>query len=258
MALIKTNAEIKILREGGKRLAEILAKVAEAAKPGASTLDLDRLGEDLILASGGIPSFKGYRIKEARVPYPCSLCISVNDQVVHAIPRRDMILREGDAVGIDIGMKWPGRSGLYTDAAVTIGVGKISSQTERLLRSTKEALGAGIKAVRPGAKIGDVSNAIEKVLERERLGIIRDLAGHGVGHEIHELPLIPNFGRPGSGMEIKAGMVLAIEPMATLGGTELELDEDQWTFRTEDGSLAAHFEHTVAVTKNGAEVLTVI
>lgn len=256
MALIKTPEEIQTLQEGGRKLAEILAKVAEAARPGISTLDLDQLGEGLILASGGLPSFKGYRIKEARAPYPCSLCISVNDEVVHAIPRKDKFLQEGDIVGIDIGMQWPGKNGLYTDLAITIGLGKISKEAKRLLDVTREALNKGIKAIRPGARIGDVGNAIQKILERERLGIVRDLAGHGVGHEIHEEPLIPNFGRSGTGMEIQKGMVLALEPMAVLGSAKVVLDEDEWTFRTADGSLAAHFEHTVAVTENGAEILT--
>lgn len=239
-------------------MAEILAKVAREAKSGVSTLALDRTGESLIFAYQGMPSFKGYRIKEAKVPYPCSLCISINDEVVHALPRENRILQEGDVVGIDIGMKWPSKNGLYTDMAVTIGIGKISAEAERLLRVTKEALDIGIKAVCPGARIGDIGSAVQKVLERERFGIVRDLAGHGVGHEVHEEPLIPNFGRPGTGIEIKAGMVLAIEPMATLGNAKVKLDEDGWTFRTADGGLAAHFEHTVAVTNTGAEVLTVV
>ena len=258
MAITKTPEEIQILREGGKRLAEILAKVVREAKPGVSTLALDRTGEGLIFASGGTPSFKGYRSKGDRAPYPCSLCISVNDEVVHALPRENRILQEGDVVGIDIGMKWPSKNGLYTDMAVTVGIGKISAGAERLLRVTKKALDIGIKAVCPGARIGDIGSAVQKVLERDHLGVVRDLAGHGVGHEVHEEPLIPNFGRPGTGMEIKAGMVLAIEPMATLGNAKVELDKDGWTFRTADRGLAAHFEHTVVVTENGAEVLTVV
>lgn len=265
MISTKTKEEIGVLREGGKRLAQILQKVVAAAKERVSTLELDRLAESLILASGGVPSFKGYRIKEARTPYPCSLCVSVNDEVVHAIPRADKILQEGDVVGLDIGMLWPsgalakeagGRKGLYTDMAVTIGIGKISQESERLIRATKEALDAGIKVVRPGAQAGDISYAIQKHLEKQKLGIIRDLAGHGVGYQVHEEPLIPNYGRPGTGPELKEGMVLAIEPMATLGDWRVELAEDEWTFRTADGSLSAHFEHTVAVARNGVEVLT--
>ncbi len=237
MALLKTPAEIKILRAGGKKLAEILAQVA---------------------AAGGIPSFKNYRIKEARKPFPGSLCISLNDEVVHGIPRPDRFLHDGDLVGIDIGMLWPPTNGLYTDMAVTIGIGSITKEAERLLVVTREALQAGIKAARPGEQIGDIGNAIQKILEREKYGIVRNLAGHGVGHALHEEPLIPNFGRPGTGIKIEEGMVLAIEPMATLGKAKVELADDDWTFRTADGSLAAHFEHTIAVTETGAEILTVV
>lgn len=266
MISIKTTEEIEILREGGKRLAAILAKVAEATSAGVSTLELDKLAEGLIFASGGIPSFKGYRIKETSTPFPCSLCVSVNDEVVHAIPRADRILKEGDAVGLDIGMRWPAfakatagkPSGLYTDTAITIGIGKISKEAERLIRATKGALDIGIKAVHAGARVGDISFAIQRHLEKNNLGIIRDLAGHGVGYEVHEEPFIPNYGKAGAGPELKEGMVIAIEPMATLGDWRVELQDDEWTFRTADGSLAAHFEHTVAVTENGVEILTMV
>lgn len=253
------------LREGGRRLAEILKKVAEAARPGISTYDLDRLAQSLIFESGGRSSFKGYRIRETKIPYPGSLCVSVNDEVVHAIPRREKILKEGDVVGLDIGMIWPSESlakeasgpkGLYTDTAVTVGVGRVSSEAKRLMRVTREALDIGIKAVRAGARVGDISYAIERHLKKHKLGIIRDLAGHGVGYAVHEEPLIPNYGQPGTGPELKEGMILAVEPMATLGDWRVALDEDEWTFRTVDESLAAHFEHTIVVTQNGAEVLT--
>ena len=267
MALIKTKKEIEVLREGGKKLAKILESVIRATRPGISTYELDKLGEALIIQSGGIPSFKGYEIKETKIPYPCSLCTSVNDEVVHAVPNKGRVLKEGDIIGLDIGMLWPsgalakeanGQDGLYTDMAVTIGIGKISAEAERLIRGTDEALEIGIKAVKPGARVGDIGFAVQTHLEKLGLGVIRDLAGHGVGHEVHEPPLIPNFGRPGTGAEIVEGMVIAIEPMATLGGWKVELDDDEWTFRTADGSLSAHFEHTIAVTKSGAEVLTVL
>lgn len=261
---IKTKEEIQILKEGGKRLAEILASVAKAVKPGVSTLDLDRLSESLILKSGGKPAFKGYRSKEGLL-YNFSSCISVNDELVHGMPREDKLLKEGDILGLDLGMIWPvfdkataGKpAGLYTDMAVTIGIGKITKEAERLLRSTKAALEIGLKAVKPGVKLGDVSYAIQRRLEKDHLGIIRDLAGHGVGYGVHEEPLIPNFGKPGTGLEIKEGMVLAIEPMATLGDWKIKLAPDGWTFKTADGSLSAHFEHTIAVTKLGAEIMTV-
>ncbi len=272
---IKTREEIVILREGGRRLAQILQKVVQAAKPGVSTFDLDRLAEELIFSSGGKPAFKGYRIRETRSPYPASLCVSTNDEVVHGIPRKDRIFKDGDVVGLDIGMQWPASakatagkpvsqmsnvkgqmSGLYTDMAVTIGIGKISSERERLLRLTRESLDIGINEVKPGAQVGDIGYAIECHLKKHGLGVVRDLGGHGVGYELHEEPLIPNYGRPHSGPELKEGMVIAIEPMATLGDWRVVLDRDEWTFRTADGSLAAHFEHTVAVTKSGGEILT--
>jgi len=268
---VKTPDEIVILREGGRRLAGILQQLIEAAQPGVSTKDLDRLAESLIFSCGGAPVFRGYRARGARVSYPASICVSINDEAVHGIPREDRRLREGDAVGIDIGMRWsienqkliPGsigdknqKGGMVTDMAVTIGIGKVSSEAERLMRTTKEALELGIRSVRPGARIGDISSAIQRHLQRAGLGVIRELAGHGVGYELHEEPLIPNYGKPGTGTILKEGMVIAIEPMATLGDWRVALQPDEWTFRTADGSLAAHFEHTVAVTAGGAEVLT--
>ena len=256
ISLIKTKEEIEVLREGGRKLAQILNKIARAVKPGISTLELDRLAESLIFEAGGSPAFKGYKIQETKIPYPASLCTSVNDEVVHAIPRKDKILKMGDIVGLDIGMKWPAKDGLYTDMAITVGVGKISKEAERLICQTKEALGVGIKEVHPGARIGDIGCAIQKFLEKEKLGVIRDLAGHGVGYKVHEEPLIPNFGKRGAGPELAEGMIIAIEPMAALQGWKITLDEDEWTFRTADGSLAAHFEHTIVVTKDGAEILT--
>lgn len=261
-ATIKTKEEIDLLREGGKRLAGVLVRVAEATRPGVSTYELDQLGEQLIREAGGIPSFKGYRTKGSGSPYPASLCISVNDEIVHALPRKDSILKEGDIVGLDIGMWWPSlndrknEKSLCTDMAVTVGVGRVSKEAERLMRATKESLDIGIQKVKAGMRVGDIGAAIEARLKKDKLGIIRDLAGHGVGYEVHEDPLIPNFGKPGVGAELKENMVIAIEPMATLGDWRVILADDQWTFKTADGSLGAHFEHTMAVTNDGAEVLT--
>lgn len=250
----KNEEEIAILRECGRRLAGILCRVAAEARPSISTRDLDLIAEQLIIAEHGTPVFKGYKIKEAKTAFPASICASINDEIVHGIPHERRILKEGDIIGIDIGMRW---NGLVTDMAVTVGIGKISSDAERLIRATQEALDAGIAAVRPGAHIGDIGCAIEARLKKDNLGIIRDLAGHGVGYELHEPPLIPNYGKPGTGAVLQEGMVIAIEPMATLGGWRIILDADEWTFRTADGSLAAHFEHTVAVTRTGTEILTV-
>lgn len=253
---IKTEEEIVVLREGGRRLARILGKVVAAAKPGVSTQELDTLAERLIFDSGGTPSFKGYKIAETSTPYPASICTSINNEVVHGVPSKNRILREGDIIGLDIGMRYPRPAGLYTDMAVTVGIGKISAAAAKLIRVTQKALEKGIEAVSSGVKVGDIGNAIQKYLEKNHYGVVRDLAGHGVGYKVHEEPLIPNLGKPGTGPELEEGMVIAIEPMATLGSWRVVLQDDEWTFSTEDESLAAHFEHTLAVTKDGAEILT--
>ena len=249
------------MRENGKRLAAVLQKVAAFAHPGVSTAELDSLAESLILRSGGKPSFKGYRIKGVSRSYPATMCISINEEVVHGIPRKDRVLREGDIVGLDIGMWWPRDprqgKGLCTDMAMTIGIGRISKEAQRLIVATRESLEIGIAEVKAGATVGDIGSAIERFLKKQNLGIIRDLAGHGVGYELHEEPLIPNYGKAGTGVELKEGMAIAIEPMATLGDWRVVLAEDQWTFKTIDNSLGAHFEHTMAVTKDGADVLTI-
>lgn len=264
--IVKTPEEIVMLREGGAHLAAILEEVVARVAPGISTFELDRFAEQKIVECGGRPSFKGYRIKGIRTPYPASLCTSINNEVVHAIPSAARILKEGDIIGLDIGMEWPvgdvaaekkSSRGFFTDMALTIGVGKISPDAARLIRITEDALSAGIAAVRAGVHTGDIGAAVEKVLKQERLGVIRDLAGHGVGYQVHEDPLIPNFGTAGTGPVLKENMVIAIEPMATLGGDwRIKLLPDQWTYATRDGSLAAHFEHTLVVLRDGAEVLT--
>lgn len=250
---IKTKEEINLLREGGRLLSRVLQHVVAAVAPGVTALELDTLAERLILECGGTPSFKGYRVAGARRPYPATLCVSVNDEVVHAIPTKEKVLREGDVVSLDIGIWW---RKLCTDTAITVGVGKVSPEIERMMVATKESLDLGIAVMRPGAHIGDIGRAVEQRLKKDHLGIVRDLAGHGVGYELHEDPFIPNFGSPHTGPELKEGMVIAIEPMATLGTWRVVLGDDDWTYRTADGSLAAHFEHTLAVTKDGAEVLT--
>ncbi len=268
---IKSKEELNLLRENGKQLARVLDQVVASARAGITTAELDMLAEELIKKSGGSPSFKGYRVKGATHPYPATMCISINEEVVHGIPRRDRVLREGDIVGLDIGMWWPtenkneklknqndkdGVKRLCTDMAVTIGIGEISREAQHLIDATRESLKIGILQVKPGAAIGDVGNAIETFLKKNHLGIIRDLAGHGVGYQVHEEPMIPNYGKAGTGVELKEGMVIAIEPMATLGDWRVVLADDQWTFITADKSLGAHFEHTMIVTKEGAEVIT--
>ena len=265
--IVKDKEELEILRGCGRRLAEVLASVAKAVRPGISTKELDDLAEKLILERGGVPVFKGYRTLRSEPPYPCSLCTSVNDEVVHAIPSEKRVLKEGDIIGLDIGMRWPSflnqqpatrnrQLGLITDMAVTVGVGKISKEAERLISTTRDSLEKGIAVLQPGIRLGDLGAVIQNHLEKNGFGVIRDLAGHGTGRKLHEEPFVPNYGKRGAGPVVLEGMVLAIEPMATEGDWHVVLDKDGWTFRTRDGKLAAHFEHTVMVTKSGAEILT--
>ena len=268
MIIIKTPQEIEILREGGRRLAIVLHKVKDVVKPGISTKDLDDYAFKLIKDMGDTPAFLNYRPLGVRKPYPASLCVSVNDEVVHAIPKKNRIIREGDLVSLDIGMWWPGEKlkmkneklkmtrAMATDMALTVAVGSVSSRLQKLLKVTESALDYGIRKVRAGARIGDISSAIQKTIETAGFGVVRDLAGHGVGYKVHENPFVPNYGTPGTGAVLREGMVLAIEPMATSGDWHVVIDKDEWAFRTADGKHAAHFEHTIAVTSSGCVVLT--
>lgn len=254
MVTIKKPEEIAILREGGKRHAEILRRLAEMAKPGVATRELNDLAEKLIKEIGDEAAFLGYSPKGAKRPYPASLCVSINDEVVHGIPNEtEKILREGDIVGLDLGLK---HHGLFTDAAVTVAIGKIDEAAKKLMETTKEALSIGIAAARGGGYVGDIGAAIEKFVRPFGYGIIRDLAGHGVGYAVHEPPFVPNFGKKGKGEKLLPGMVLAIEPMLNEGTEKVVLDNDGYTYHTADGQRSAHFEHTIVITENGAEVLT--
>jgi methionyl aminopeptidase len=248
---IKTEEEIAIIAEGGKLLGDILARTAMLVKPGVSTKELNDYADSEIRKVGATPSFIGYGPKNN--PFPAALCTSINDVVVHGIPSDKDILKEGDVVGLDIGMKY---KGLYTDTALTVPVGKINAGLERLLKTTQRALLAGIDTAKPGNRLGDVGASIQAEADREGFGVIRDLVGHGVGYEVHEDPMVPNYGTRGTGALLKEGMVLAIEPMFTMGGHEVYFDNDGWTIRTEDGSISAHFEHTIVVREGGAEILT--
>lgn len=249
--IIKNQKELEILREGGKKLAAILSRVSEAATPGVTTKSLDEFAEKLILESGGKPSFKDYKNPMGKKNYPATLCVSINDEVVHGIPD-EIILKVGDVVGLDIGA-WYG--GLCTDTALTVLVG---GGTNRLIEKTRESLNIGISKIKAGARIGDIGFAIQSFLEKEGLGVVKELVGHGVGNAVHEDPEIPNWGKLGTGTELLENMVIAIEPMATERSPEVKLLEDGWTWTTADGSRAAHFEHTLVVNKNGAEILTKI
>lgn len=256
MSSIKSREEIEILREGGKRLARILTSLAVEVRPDISAEVLDALARRLIAESGDTPSFLNYRGKEDKIPFPAALCVSVNDEVVHGIPREDKVLRDGDIVGIDLGLR---HRGLFTDAALTVAVGEVDAEKEQLIAVTQKALAVGVGAVRAGATTGDIGYAVESFVKQQgKFGMVRDLAGHGVGHAVHESPLVPNYGKRGEGARLEAGMVLAIEPMLTLGGEKVVLAADGFAYRTKDGSVSAHFEHTVVVTERGCEVLTKI
>lgn len=256
MSSIKSREEIEILREGGKRLARILTSLAVEVRPGVSAEELDILARRLVAESDDTPSFLNYQEKGDKKKFPAALCVSVNDEVVHGIPRADKIVRMGDVVGIDLGLC---HRGLFTDAALTVAVGKIDAEKEQLIAVTQKALAVGMSAVRAGATTGDIGYAVESFVKTQgNFGMVRDLAGHGVGHAVHESPLVPNYGKRGEGTRLAAGMVLAIEPMLTLGGEKVVLAADGFAYRTKDGSVSAHFEHTVVVTEKGCEVLTMI
>lgn len=252
MSAIKTKDEIQKMREGGSILAEVLREVAGMASPGVQTLYLSAAASELIRARGATPSFLGYAPSGAPMPYPAALCASVNDEVVHVIPS-ERILKEGDIIGLDLGLWY---KGLCVDAAITVGIGAISLEAKKLLETTREALSLGIAAVKDGAHTGDIGYAVQCFTEKRGFSVVRDLAGHGVGHAVHEEPLILNFGKKGTGELLKEGMTIAIEPMINTGGWRVKIDEDGWGIRTADGSLSAQFEHTVVVTKNGCEILT--
>lgn len=255
MIKIKNSEQIEILREGGKRLATILSKVALRAVPGITTKELDVYAESLIREGGDEPAFLNYKPEGVRIPYPASLCVSINNEVVHGIPSKDRVLKDGDIVSLDLGLK---HKGLFTDHAITVAVGRVSKNAEKLLRVTEESLYTGIEEAREGNRVGDIGYAIESKIKPSKFGIIEILSGHGVGIDIHEDPYIPNFGKKGTGEKLVPGMVIAIEPMVNIGDKNVVLDKDGYTFRTKDGTLSAHFEHTVLITKDGPEILTKI
>lgn len=246
MITIKTPAEIEIMAEGGKILSQIMKELIARVKPGIKTKELDGLAQSLILKYGGKPSFKGYQ------GFPACLCTSINDEIVHVVPS-ERVLKEGDIISLDLGIFY---KGFHTDMAVTLPVGKVSPEAQRLIRVTKKALKRGIKKVRPGNTVGDIGNTIQRYVESQGFNVVRDLCGHGIGRELHEDPKILNYGKRGKGEELKEGMVICIEPMVTMGHWKLKKMEDGHGYKTEDGSLSCHFEQTIAVTKNGPRILT--
>lgn len=253
--MIKTKEEIEKLREGGKRLAGVVRKTGEMVRPGMSVTELNEFAERLIREGGDEPAFLGYTPRGAEREYPATICISVNEEVVHGIPNEDpRILEEGDIVSLDCGLV---HKGLITDHAISVIAGEGDTEAKQLVERTKEALMAGIKAIKPGGHVGDIGAAVEALGKKHGFGVVYELGGHGVGHKVHEEPYIPNVGDRGEGPELVEDMVLAIEPMFTEGSPNVKLLKDGYTFVTEDGSRAAHFEHTIVVTKDGAEIITV-
>ena len=255
MIIIKTKEEIEIIREGGRRLASVLLAVKEKVAPGISTWELDKYAEKLIKDMGDYPAFLNYKPEGADAPYPASICISVNEEVVHGIPKKNKILKEGDIVSLDLGLR---HKGLFTDHAVTVGVGKIDSASQKLIDMTEKALNIGISAAVCGNRIGDIGYAIESFVKSHKYGIVEVLAGHGVGKAIHEDPFIPNFGKKGTGAKLVPGMIIALEPMLNMGTKNVVLEKDGYTFHTADRKKSAHFEHTILITDGEPEVLTIL
>jgi methionyl aminopeptidase len=251
---IKTKEDIAILREGGKRHAAILKKVAEAIRPGMSTIELDTIAHDLIRAEGDVPSFLNFTPQGAKFPFPGSICISVNNEIVHGIPG-SRVLQDGDIVKLDLGLT---HEKLITDAAITVCVGTPSKEDEELMYHTEKALEIGIRAAKGGATVYDIGEAIERYLLGHNINIIEDLCGHGVGYSVHEDPFVPNYAwEDGKKIKLVPGMVIAIEPITTLGDEGMELSDDGFTYTTKDGSNAVQFEHTILITKGEPEILTI-
>ncbi len=246
--IIKSDREIAVMRQAGRIVATILGILSEQVRPGMKTRELDIIASRESARLGAKPSFKGYR------GFPANLCVSVNDEIVHGIPG-ERVLNEGDIVSLDFGVIFNGFQG---DAAVTVAVGEISPQARQLLEATQAALNAGIAVAYPGARLGDISAAIQNYAESKGYSVVREYTGHGIGREMHEEPQIPNFGQPGTGPVLKKGMTLALEPMVNIGDWRTRLGNDHWVVFTADGSLSAHFEHTIAITEAEPEVLTIV
>lgn len=252
MISLKSAREIEIMKRANLIVAEVLQELKRQVAPGVTTLDLDAIAEEMTLKKGAIPAFKGYNVA-GRI-YPRCLCASVNDEIVHGIPS-NRVLREGDIIGLDYGVIY---EGFYGDSAITVGVGKVSAQAQRLMDVTEQSLYKGIEQLHDGKRLGDLGSVVQKIAEDAGFSVVRAFVGHGIGKKLHEEPPVPNYGEPDRGLRLKEGMVLAIEPMVNAGSHEVEIKEDGWTAVTKDGSLAAHFEHSVAITKSGPVILSQI
>lgn len=260
MSYKKNEQEIALITAGGRIMGEILEKLAAMVKPGISAWEIDQAAERMIREAGGRPAFKGYKLHG--VPsFPSTICACVNDELVHGFATKEKILKDGDIFSIDIGMEWPygqmSNVGLYTDTALTVLVGNVPEKTKQLINVTRKALEIGIQQCRPGNSIADIGRAIQKYVEPQGYGIVRDLIGHGVGHAVHEDPPVPNYySKELENWKLEPGVVIAIEPMITMGDFHVKTDDDRWTVRTEDGSLCAHFEHTIIITDDDPIVAT--
>jgi len=249
MIVLKTNRELTLMREACRVSAGALKVAGEAVKPGVTTLEIDRIAYEFIIAQGAEPAFLNYG------GFPATACISINDEVIHGIPSKERVIKEGDLVSIDLGAKLHGYVG---DNAATFAAGRISPEAQRLSDTTRESLYEGIRAAVPGGRIGDIGAAIQRYCEERGFSVVRDYTGHGVGAELHEDPSVPNFGTPGRGVRLLPGMTIAIEPMINQGTADIKRLSDGWTVKTRDGKLSAHFEHTVAITADGPKILTIL
>ncbi len=251
--MVYSPQEIEMLREGGARLARVLRLVSEKVVPGVSASELDNYAEELIREAGDTPAFKGYKPDPSGPAYPATLCVSINNVIVHGIPWRDVIVKEGDIVSLDCGIT---HNGLITDSAVTVPVGEVSSEAKKLMIATEDALTHAIARATAGNRIGDIASIIDDTVSAAGFGVIEELAGHGVGHHVHEAPVIPNVGKAGTGQVLREGQVLAIEVMSAVSTRHGDLLDDDFTFVTDDGSLSSHAEHTIVVTPHGGEILS--
>lgn len=253
MIFLKSRQEIEIMRTANRIVSEILLELQGQVKPGISTGEIDKISSELIRKKGAKSAFKGYQIRSGVTPFPATICISLNNEIVHGIPSTQRIIREGDVVSLDFGVIY---KDFYGDAAVTFYLGEAAGQIQRLIQATADALEAGISQAKVGNRLGDISAAVQERVERDGFSVVRDFVGHGVGRRLHEDPPVPNYGVRDRGVRLREGMVIAIEPMVNIGSPDVLMKSDGWTAVTKDGSISAHFEHSVAITEKGPEVLS--